>query len=136
MEQLIYISTARTRVDEAQLADILAVSRYNNARDGLTGLLIVGGQRFMQVLEGPGGPLTRAIGRIERDPRHFAIVRLDCRRIERPAFPSWHMGHSGAAAARGATLASMIERLTDCVQDPHLRAELRGFAAIHDRAAA
>ena len=43
MERIIYISTARSDPDREIVEDILRVSRRNNRRDGLTGLLVVGG---------------------------------------------------------------------------------------------
>ena len=55
LEQLVYISTSRSpsHVPQSEIDAILAVSRRNNGRDGLTGLLAIGGRRFLQVLEGP-----------------------------------------------------------------------------------
>ena len=51
--QLVYISTMRAPVSTAECEEILAVSRRNNARDNISGLLVVGTTRFLQLLEGP-----------------------------------------------------------------------------------
>ncbi len=67
MLQLVYVSSV---VGHPSDAEILEVSRRNNARDGIAGLLYSHGDRYLQVLEGPsekvekvGTPVTKqAIG--------------------------------------------------------------------------
>lgn len=136
MEQLIYISTARTNPPLTIIHDILATSRRNNRRDGLSGLLIVGGNRFLQVLEGPSDKLEATYRRIGADPRHFAMVRLSRKTITVRSFPDWEMGYqSGASANDLEELTTIVDRLTGGLDNPSLRAELQGFAALHSRAA-
>lgn len=129
MEQLIYISTSRSpfHVPEDEVAAILDVSRRNNARDGLTGLLAVAGRRFLQLLEGPAPLLTAAYDRIQADPRHFALVQLSRRPIAARSFPDWQMGYDPT----GVGLTGKIDALLETVSDPLLRAEFRGFAERH-----
>lgn len=130
MEQLIYISTSRnpSQISAVELENILAVSRANNARDGLTGLLVTGGRRFLQLLEGPAAPLSAAYERILADPRHFAMVQLSRRSIARRSFPDWQMGYD----PHGDGLGKVVDELLGSVTDPALRAEFRGFAERHD----
>jgi hypothetical protein len=135
MERLIYISTARGEVTPQMVADILGRSRINNGRDGLTGLLIVGGRRFLQVLEGHTVLLDKAYARIKADARHFALVELERAVITERSFPDWEMGYMELGNGSEETLARLVERLTDGVQDASLRANLRGFAELHSRAA-
>jgi hypothetical protein len=74
VKQIIYISTARNAFpDAAMIRSVLEVSRRNNARDGLTGLLLVGGRRFLQVLEGPEAALEIAFARIRADERPLRL---------------------------------------------------------------
>jgi hypothetical protein len=133
VEQLIYVSTSRSpvRVPDAELQAILEASRRNNGRDGLTGLLIIGGRRFLQVLEGPTDRLTGTYERIAADPRHFALVRLARYSIAERSFPGWDMGHE----TDGPRLSAVVGELTAKVSDPMLRAQLEGFAELHSRAA-
>lgn len=133
MEQLIYISTSRAplRVPQDDIDSILAVSRSNNARDGLSGLLLVGGRRFLQVLEGPRQALDATYARIAADPRHFAVVQLSRRPIEQRSFPGWAMGFE----SEGEKLSAIVAELTAAVRDPMLRAQMEGFASIHSSAA-
>lgn len=138
MEQLIYISTARALQPGAALVqEVLQVSRRNNHRDGLTGLLVVGGRRFLQVLEGPRQTLNAAFRRIKADERHFAVVELTRKPISSRSFPDWDMAYqeSGTVGDEFADLSGIVSALTEQINDPDLKAQLRGFAELHARAA-
>jgi hypothetical protein len=132
LEQIVYISTARTRPDEAMLESILSTSRRNNRRDGLTGLLLVGGRRFLQVLEGPQESCRAAYDRIRFDDRHFALVELSRKPVTERAFGAWDMGFESAGEDR---LPELVQRLAGQVRDPVLRAQFLSFAELHGTAA-
>ena len=135
MLQLAYISTSRQSVDQALLDDILATSRRNNERCGVTGLLVSGGKRFLQVLEGPDQAVLTTYARIQNDARHFAFVLLATKPVEERAFGDWSMAyHEGGAAAEGGLIA-LVEELTANIADPNLRAQFSGFARLHSKAA-
>ena len=135
MQRLLYISTARDGFDETELDGILRISRRNNAAVGVTGLLVVGGRRFLQVLEGPDDAVATVFERISRDPRHFAVVRLSRKPIETRAFGEWAMGYRSArvhtAADGSRDLRVIVEPLVATIEDPMLRAEFVEFAALH-----
>lgn len=88
MLQLVYISSVAQRAD---LSNILAVSRHNNRRDDITGLLYSDGVRFLQALEGPAEPVEAAYARIKRDPRHVGMVTLSRREVAAREFGDWAM---------------------------------------------
>ncbi|MEM9139277.1 MAG: BLUF domain-containing protein [Pseudomonadota bacterium] len=90
--RLIYVSAASEHFDVTTIPSILRISRDNNSRDGVTGLLLFAGGSFLQVLEGAQEAVETTFARIEQDPRHAWIVRL--REGEAPArtFPAWSMG--------------------------------------------
>lgn len=67
--RLIFSST-RADPSPQTVDSILRVSRANNVRDGVTGLLIVGEWQFVQLLEGDRASVSRCFLRITRDPRH------------------------------------------------------------------
>ena len=136
MLQIVYISTARQPKTEEALEDILAVSRRNNGRHGVTGLLLAGGRRFLQALEGPSDAVLSTYGRICADGRHGAIVQLGCRNVEARQFGEWSMAfQAGGAAGIGTDLRSAVARLTGDLDDANLRAQFQGFAELHARAA-
>lgn len=136
MHRILYISTTRAPIDEAQVDQILIASRRNNARADITGLLVIGGRRFLQVLEGPEAAVAETFERISRDPRHFAIVKLNDKAIAERAFAGWAMGcERGGAAADTASLHDQVEQIVAPVADANLRAYFTGFARLHSSAA-
>ncbi|MFN3946043.1 MAG: BLUF domain-containing protein [Allosphingosinicella sp.] len=136
MLQLVYISTARERPTDAMLQDILAVSRRNNQKVGVTGLLVAGGRRFLQALEGPSTAVSATFDRIRADPRHYAPVVLSCRSVAGRSFGEWAMGYEqGGQPIDGADLRQIVAELTSPIFDKGLHAEFNGFAELHARAA-
>lgn len=75
----------------AEVANILAASRLNNARDGVTGALLYSDGCFAQVLEGGLSVVQRTFERIQRDTRHSNVVVLEARRAEARIFGMWDM---------------------------------------------
>lgn len=132
MQRIVYISTARQMLANRDLVDILATSRRNNRAAGVTGLLITGGRRFLQTLEGPDQAVHTVFRRIEQDPRHFAIVTLSRTAIERRTFGDWDMGHcDGGATGSADNTAQTIARLLAPIEDRTMRAYFEGFTQMH-----
>lgn len=90
MTQLIYASSP-FGFDNAMLAGILLDARRCNIRDHVTGALIVRGDLFLQLLEGPEGKVNATYQRIRVDDRHADVTRLMQRRITARLFPGWAM---------------------------------------------
>jgi hypothetical protein len=77
--------------DDPTLAGILLDARRCNARDGITGALIVRGDLFLQLLEGPRNAVEAAYQRIRRDDRHTDIRGVRRVRATERLFPEWAM---------------------------------------------
>jgi hypothetical protein len=135
MLQVVYISTARHVFTKAELDEVLAVSRRNNAPVGVTGLLVAGGSRFLQVLEGPEAAVAATFRRIKADARHFAVVPLSMKEVDGRQFGQWSMGYEAGAATHAAGLRGIVEELVMPLRDKNLAAQFTGFAEIHARAA-
>ena len=90
MTQLIYRSQP-FGFDDAMLGGILLQARRNNARDGLTGALIVRGDLYLQLLEGPDAAVATTYARIARDNRHLAVQRISAAPVTERLFPAWTM---------------------------------------------
>jgi hypothetical protein len=133
VHQIVYISSARQSFCETDLGALLTVARRNNKRVGVTGLLLCGGRRFLQALEGPEKSVALIFDKIRADERHCAIVELARRTVETREFGNWDMAFEPSAA--GGRLEAEVERLVATIADPNLRAQFTGFAAIHGRAA-
>lgn len=129
MLRLIYISTARQVTTRAQLGQILRISRENNASVGVTGLLVAGGKRFLQALEGPNEVVERTFARIKGDDRHLGVVVLTRQIVDEPAFGSWAMGcQLAGAAGESGSVSADVEFLVGRIKDPRVRSEFLQFA--------
>lgn len=128
MQQLVYISTSRGPVDPDE---VLAVSRRNNGRDGISGLLYGDGVRFLQVLEGPRHLVMAAFARIKADPRHRAIVVLSDREVAAREFGDWEMAFR--TQVDGQAFVDRVSRLI-ARADVNVQATFASFARL-DRAA-
>jgi hypothetical protein len=100
LKQKIYVS-ALTGTDDSVLPDILRASQKNNARDGVTGMLLYADGNFLQVLEGPPEAVERTFARIEQDRRHSQVIVMSDEPTTQRDFADWSMGlqHLGAEEA-------------------------------------
>lgn len=101
---------------QAEVADILAKSRANNASRGITGALLFNSGCFAQVLEGPLEAVERTFERIQLDLRHDEVAVLECGTVPARDFPEWSMAFAGVASAGSRfaemSLAEMLENQT------------------------
>jgi hypothetical protein len=75
-----------------QLREILAVSRRNNERDGITGFLMFEPDWFLQILEGEHDKVQATYDRIGRDRRHGSVKLLEAKSVPSRGFEGWSMG--------------------------------------------
>jgi hypothetical protein len=88
----VYVSSASGGgLSDADLADILRVSRANNQRDGITGMLLYKDGNIMQLLEGPKASTDALLGKIRRDHRHHGVQVLLEDQIAQRQFDQWAM---------------------------------------------
>ncbi|MEM6482772.1 MAG: BLUF domain-containing protein [Pseudomonadota bacterium] len=90
LTQLAYVSQP-FGFDDAILSGILLDARRNNLRDEVTGALIVRGDLFIQLLEGPRRAVADCYARIRGDDRHVSPRKLMDRTITTRLFPGWSM---------------------------------------------
>lgn len=79
------------QASEAEIDQILAASRRNNARDGVTGALLYNQGIFAQTLEGPFEAVQGAFERIQADDRHAELVVLEAKTVPNRVFAEWAM---------------------------------------------
>ena len=89
-----YSSRAIKAFTQAELLELLARSRENNSKLGVTGMLLYKDGEFMQVLEGAEQTVRTLIAKIERDPRHKNVSKLLIGNCPERQFPFWYMGFS------------------------------------------
>jgi hypothetical protein len=90
LNRLIYASHARASCLD-DVPGILDWSRTYNPGLGITGVLCLLDQTYMQHLEGEEAAVKALFESIRRDRRHHGAVVLDQRPIARRAYPDWSM---------------------------------------------
>lgn len=91
LKTLTYTSRARLDLSDRDLADIHQTARHLNALDGITGLLLFDGSRFLQIIEGSEAAIDNLVDRLRQDSRHSAFEVRDERSVERRSFADWSM---------------------------------------------
>lgn len=92
MIQISYISKATKSMSQEDLQDILKNSRENNARLGITGMLLYGNKTFVQILEGEEKNVNELMHKIKEDPRHTDFQLLKKKTIDLREYADWSMG--------------------------------------------
>jgi Sensors of blue-light using FAD len=73
---LTYVSTATRPFSKADLSELMTKSHENNARLGLTGMLVYKDGNFMQVLKREEGDVRALYEKISDDPRYKGTIVL------------------------------------------------------------
>ncbi|MGF1551127.1 MAG: BLUF domain-containing protein [Paracoccaceae bacterium] len=109
---IVYKSKRVGKLSARRIEEIVAVSRHNNACSGITGLLLIIGDRFFQVLEGPTEAVEAAFARIAADRRHGEVEVLLHRETTRRSFPVWSMAYASLGTGHPfAKIAGDLKRL-------------------------
>ncbi|PVZ96342.1 hypothetical protein DDQ50_03760 [Amnibacterium flavum] len=127
LSSVIYSSRAVQDLSDDDLLELLTVSRRNNSRLGLTGVLLHRDGRFLQYLEGPEQVLRQRIDIIAADPRHTSFTILLDEEIPGRLFPAWSMGFeklSEHAAADIPGYRDSFADLSDADAEPGTRGAL------------
>jgi hypothetical protein len=88
----VYVSSAVTPLNREELMALLEKSRINNAKAGITGMLLEKDGNFMQVVEGPEKAVQDLLIKIESDARHRGFTMLLDGYEDTRQFESWSMG--------------------------------------------
>jgi Sensors of blue-light using FAD len=97
LRSLVFASSAVRLFSHEELVGLLRLSRTNNARLGITGMLLYDSGNFIQAIEGPRDNVDKLFERIRVDPRHKQVtVIMDVPLGERQ-FKSYTMGFINGA---------------------------------------
>lgn len=91
MIELAYSSTANWLFSGEEIEEILQVSRRNNARDAITGVLMYRSGSIVQLLEGEVERVRNLYRRLQSDPRHSDLTLLYDRPLTARRFAQWSM---------------------------------------------
>lgn len=90
--RLIYRSVrCPDRLPDDAVAALVEKAAANNAKEGITGILLLSGDRFLQVLEGPVKFVNQLYGRIMADERHHRIELISYENVPVTFFHDWNM---------------------------------------------
>lgn len=93
MYRLIYVSREVEPFNLQRLTQLLPNVQHANQTAGITGVLFYCQGIFLQLLEGPRNAVEGIMGKIEKDPRHTAIICLVRKEsTHERLFPDWRMG--------------------------------------------
>ena len=118
MISIVYFSTAPQKLETEELDAILAQSRRNNERDGITGMLLYVDGNFVQAVEGEEHALYQLLDRLAKDPRHAEITVVARYPIQERQFPDWSMGFRRLRGAAPAEVAEAFASLREPIFDP------------------
>jgi hypothetical protein len=107
--RLIYKSTAVEPISRRLVDTITTVSQRNNARIGVTGILLATRQQYVQVLEGEIEAVNGVYQKVCCDPRHTGLIIVSYKHVSRRRFPKWSM----RGMRSGLTGIFLIERLAE-----------------------
>lgn len=100
--RIIYLSCNAVPGDaeavERTVAELLEISRRNNAAAQVSGVLLFNSGAFLQVLEGPMEAVEATFERIQRDRRHADVIVLEAKPVEERRFADWAMAFVGSDA--------------------------------------
>ena len=91
--RLTYASRLKKPLKHDVLEKIMAVSRRNNRKLGVTGALCHSPRGFLQILEGPAAAVNELYNRIVRDPRHTQVTLLEYTKVPFREFENWSMAY-------------------------------------------
>jgi hypothetical protein len=94
MHRIIYLSSGIKIFSDEEINDLLKVSRNNNEKNGITGLLLYSDGNFMQILEGEKEAVESTYNKILNDTRHRNIILISKEPIKKRNFKEWKMGFS------------------------------------------
>ncbi|WMN59630.1 BLUF domain-containing protein [Pseudoalteromonas xiamenensis] len=91
--RLVYVSTFSKDFQSQDIEAILNVSRENNLKKYVTGMLCFNRKYFLQCIEGTRQNVNETYNRIVTDPRHHNLIILDYKEIAVREFSDWSMGY-------------------------------------------
>lgn len=121
MHHIMYLSWATTPFTTAQLEELLKSARRRNTDLALTGVLLYGNERFLQVLEGEKESVQHVYAQIRQDVRHYNILTFANKPIAERAFQEWAMGFQVLSAQQ-------VEQVVGYLGPPEGQVSLAGFS--------
>lgn len=91
--RLTYVSRLAKNCGADALGKIVAASRRNNEKHGITGALCYSPRGFLQILEGPPEAVNELYRRIVQDRRNTGVTLLEYTKVPSREFEHWSMAY-------------------------------------------
>ena len=90
--RLVYRSqTSWDNLSNEMLRELARASEQRNQDRGITGLLVLSGETFLQVLEGEAQEVNALYAKIIQDKRHYDVTLISYEQITNRCFEDWSM---------------------------------------------
>jgi class 3 adenylate cyclase len=117
MKRIMYISTTTRKLSDEEVEAIGRKSTLNNAKVGVTGVLLSANEFFFQILEGNEVDVAGVMDRIKKDPRHKGLLILKAENnVTDRLFGDWSMNTvrlDGMSDMLMQAIRIMLENITD-----------------------
>jgi hypothetical protein len=97
LRSMVYASSAVRLFSHEELVELLRISRINNARLGITGMLLYDSGNFIQAIEGPRDNVDKLFEKIRVDPRHKQVTVILEGPLDERQFRNYTMGFINGA---------------------------------------
>jgi hypothetical protein len=123
IRQFLFVSRLSGECTFNDIIRIVSVSRENNMRDGISGLMYFDGQYFCHYLEGAPRQMSELSARILADTRHQDVMPL----LEREMgtvrlYEDWRIGFSSSGASAAVQRLTMLRDEAALVAFLHIQA--------------
>ncbi|MBK5930033.1 BLUF domain-containing protein [Halochromatium salexigens] len=105
LTRIVYCSELVKNIGSNEISDILDVSRENNAKQAVSGVLLFNSDYFLQCLEGSRAAVNRIYCRICCDQRHHNAQLLAYGEVSQRLFGAWSMAYVPWTEATRTTIA-------------------------------
>lgn len=112
LKQIVYFSSAVRLFSDDELLELLRIARANNARLGITGMLLYADGNFVQLIEGPDDAVDALYAKISRDQRHTSLLKALDGPIQERRYADWTLGFDRIGEAE----IKQVGGLTDYLQ--------------------
>lgn len=88
-----YVSTA-SELSDFQIKELMHTTKLKNEALGITGILMQSDQNFFQIIEGEKNIINELYEKIEKDIRHFNLIKIFDNQIKKPSFKQFQNFHT------------------------------------------
>jgi hypothetical protein len=123
LSAIVYRSRAIVPFSDTDLFYLLAHARENNAKLGLSGIIVYDRGQFFQWLEGHDEPLGRMWNKIRDDDRHSEVQVLIDQQIPTRLFAGWSMQFAHRDRQHESIVDGFVVAEPSVLDDLHLNAQ-------------